>query len=267
MSDAVHSSAEIAETNNLSSPLTVVSYPGVLDESDVGTQRGVRAWVKRLFSTLRATVSPDRGSAGSIFGKSPGDLDRGRSRWVPALIVLACIAVASGFLYFKASLSPALTAGILLERAALAEQIVQESRDRINHRLINLEERRSTEGAIVARRRIEIWQHPANGNSAHRLYDDSNQLIAGVWQKSDGARTVFHHGSKPRSETAFITPADLLLNLEDIWQVEPSAQAFAALITDPAAVEVEERATTYVLTYRRSAPSGASRAFESDAHV
>ena len=51
------------------------------------------------------------------------------------------------------------------------------------------------------------------------------------------------------------TPGDLLLNLEDIWQLEPSAQSFAALIDADGLAEVEERSTTYVLTLRSSARS------------
>ncbi len=54
-------------------------------------------------------------------------------------------------------------------------------------------------------------------------------------------------------------PGDLLLNLEDIWQLEPSAQSFSALIGEVAAVEVEERSTAYVLTYAKQRTIGASR--------
>jgi RNA polymerase sigma factor (sigma-70 family) len=260
--DEAYSVAEMSETNALSSPLTAVQYPGVWGEPDVGAQRGVRSWVNRLISTLhlRANLSSDdnstkRGSAGSIvLFNSLNESNSNYSRWRFALVVLACIAVATAFLYFKASLSPELNAGILLERARLAE----ETPDRVSHRFINLEERRSAEGAVVARRRIEIWQHHANGSVACRLFDDSNQLIAGTWQKSDGSRTVFHHGTKPRAETAPATPGDLLLNLEDVWQLEPSAHSFAALIGETAAIEVEERSTTYVLTYAKQRTIGAS---------
>ena len=251
--------AETPETNASSSPLTVVSDPGVLGEPDVGAQRGVRVWVNRLISTLRARVSNERDNAESTFLHSVSDLHSGRSRWRLAFIVLVCVAVVAGFLYFKASLSRELNAGILLERASAVEQVAQTTPDRVNHRFINLEERLSAEGAVVARRRIEIWQHQATGNSARRLYDDSNHLIAGAWQKSDGSRTVFHHGSRPRSETALATPGDLLLNLEDIWQLDPSAQMFAALIGDAVAVSVEERSTTYVLIYEKQRTVGASR--------
>ena len=240
-----------AESNVSSSPLTVVP-----------DQRGFRARVSRLTGTLRHLLTSrtesrtERDSAGSGF---PRSLDESHQPWRLAFIVLACVMVTAGFLYFKTSLSRELNAAVLLDRAAVAEQATQKTPDRITHRFINLEERRSSEGAIVARRKIELWQHNANGNSARRLYDDGNHLIAGAWQKSDGARTVFHHGSKPRSVTALAVPVDLLLNLEDIWQLEPSAQSFRSLIDEPAVVEVEERSTTYVLTHERTRIIGATR--------
>jgi hypothetical protein len=201
------------------------------------------------------TDRTERGSAGSDFLSSQND-----SRpWRFAFIVLACVLVTTAFLYFKASLSREMNATVLMERAVAAEQAAQKTPDRISHRFINLEERRSAEGAIVARRRIELWRHHANGDSARRVYDDGNRLIAGAWQKSDGSRTIFHHGSKPRSESALVAPGDLLLNLEDIWQLEPSAESFRSLIGEFAVVEVEERSTTYVLTSEKPRTVGASR--------
>lgn len=252
-----HSLTEIPETHALSSPLTAV-----LAEPDVGAQRDVRGWVNRLISTLRISRNTaenitERDNAGAVLFKSLNEASDRRSPRRLALITLACIAAAAGLLYFKASLSRELNATALLERAVRAEQVARQTPDRISHRFINLEERRSAEGAVVARRRIEVWQHH-DGNSARRLYDDSNQLIAGAWQKADGSRTVFHHGAKPRSETALATPGDLLLNLEDAWQLELSAQSFAALINDTVGIEIEERSTTYVLTYAKQRIIGAS---------
>ena len=255
--EAAQEIAEIA----LSSPLTVVPDTDVLREPNVGAQRGLRAWVSRLISMRRfgrksfVESEAERGNAGSALF----DSGRGQSQWRFASVVFACVVVTAGFLYFKASLSRELNATVLLERATRTEQLAQQTPDRITHRFINLEERRSAEGAIVSRRRIELWQHEANGKSARRLYDDGNHLIGGAWQKTDGSRTVFHHGSKPRSQTVIATPADLLLNLEDIWQLEPSAHSFRALIGEVTAVEVEERSTSYVLTYATPRTIGASR--------
>ena len=248
----------------LSSPLVVVPESNVLHESNVGTQRGLGAWVMRLINTLRNSARLNSAKADDtgefLFLRSLSDSARPQhSRWRLALIAIACIAVTAGFLFFKASLSRELNAGLLLEKATQAEQVAQTTPDLISHRFINLEERRSAEGAIVSRRRIEIWQHHTNGNSARRLYDESNHLIAAASQKSGGSRTVYHHGSKPRTEAALATPGDLLLNLEDIWQLEPSAQSFTALIGDAAALQVEERSTTYVLIYEKERLIGASR--------
>ena len=256
-------SSGIPESNASSSPLTVVPDLDVPRQPNVGAQRGFRARVSRFTGALRRVIrrSPinktESGSAGSSFLSSL-PVSRQPSPWRFAFIVLACVLVAAAFLYFKASLSRELNATVLLERAAAVEQATQKTPDPISHRVINLEERRSAEGAIVARRKIELWQHHANGKSARRLYDDNNHLIAGAWQKSDGSRTVFHHGAKPRSESA-LAPSDLLLNLEDIWQLEPSAQSFRSLIGDSAVVEVEERSTTYVLSSEKPRTVGASR--------
>ena len=256
-----HALPEIPVTNASSSPLTVVPDLDVLTEPNVGAQRALRARVSRLTKTLRRMIRrstrTERGSAGSDFLSSLNESRR--SPWRFAFTVLACVLVATAFLFFKASLSRELNATVLLERAALAEQATQKTPDHISHRFINLEERRSAEGAIVARRRIELWLRHANGNSARRLYDDGNQLIAGTWQKSDGSRNVFHHGSKPRSEASLAAPGDLLLNLEDIWQLDPSAQSFRSLIGESSVVEVEERSTTYVFTYEKPRSVGASR--------
>ena len=247
--------AEIAETNALSSPLSVVQDANVLHEPDVGARRGLRAWVGRLINTLssvrKRSAKPSEVPLLNFLNESAR---RGHSRLRVAFIVLVCVLVASAFLYFNARLSRELNATRLLERAMLAEQIAP---DRISHRFINLEER-NREGAIVSRRRIEFWQAEGSGRSACRLYDDSNHLIAGAWQKPDGSRTVFHHGARPQSATPLAAPADLLLDLEDIWQLDPSAETFRALIADPGAIEVEERSITYVFTYAKAPTIGAS---------
>jgi hypothetical protein len=175
------------------------------------------------------------------------------------LIVLVSALVVSAFLYFKINLSRSVTAADLLQRANVTEKKVSERANQVRHRFMNLEERRSAEGAIVAQHKIEIWENRASGASAQRLYDQSNKLVAGTWQKADGARVVYHHGLKPQSQTAVATPDDLLLNLDDIWQLQPSARSFAVLIEQPAFAEVEERSATYVLRYEKGRTIGASQ--------
>ena len=151
-------------------------------------------------------------------------------------------------LFFKASLTPSLTATGLLESASIAEQTIARMPDTVRHRVINLEERRGSEAAIVARRKVEIWENRAKGDRATRLYDDSNRMVAGVWQTADGARTSYHHGSQPQSQPSSITPDNLLLNLEDVWQLEPSAQAFNTLIAEPSLAAKTDRNEQVTLT-------------------
>jgi RNA polymerase sigma factor (sigma-70 family) len=259
--------------NGLSSPLFIIPA-----ETIAASGSGLRSWARRLrglfgppvvetaatraarderLKSLEVVAPNDAGSQFvTLFNQSR---ERKRS-WLHrgSLTVLISAALVACFLFFRASLSPTLSAITLLERATAAEQVSQNTVDRVRHRLINLEERRSAEGAIVARRRIEVWENHGQGARAQRLYDDSNRLLAGTWQTANGTRTVYHHGSKPQAQSA-VAPADLLLNLEDIWQLEPSAAAFRALLAEPALARVEERSTTYVLNYERERTIGASR--------
>jgi hypothetical protein len=168
--------------------------------------------------------------------------------WAP-LIVLICGVVIGAFLFFKASLSRALTASTLLEKASIAENHRVGTGDTIKHRFINLEERRSAQGAVVARRKIEIWSNHAKGESAQRLYDESSQLISAVRVEADGGRTLYHHDSKPRAQ-ASITSENSVLNVDEIWQLEPSPVTFSKLIAEINAASVEEGPTTYVLSLK-----------------
>jgi RNA polymerase sigma factor (sigma-70 family) len=177
----------------------------------------------------------------------------------PEFVALVLSAVVIGaFLYFKASIVPTISATNLLAQATLAEQSRDRIPDQVSHRIINLEERRSAEGALVSRRKIEIWQDFTRGERAQRLYDESNQLIAGAWQRADGSRTVYHHGARSRQQPAPSTTDTLLLNLEDVWQLELSAKEFNTLIAGAADVHLDERSTSYVISVENARAIGAS---------
>ena len=269
-------SGETSDTNTLSSPLFVVPVVDQLPAPNVGAGR-VRSWTMRLLGICRgisrkrliADETPtepalvesieqtDRNNEARLFAFITEDGKHSRRRLVPLVAVVSAVLIA-GLLFFKTRPSPELTATALLESANVAEQSAQQVPDKVRRRYIRLEERRSAEGAIVAQRKIEIFESRPSGQHSRRLYDDSNKLIAGAWQKSDGSRTVYHHGSKPRPEPALASPANLLLNLENIWQLEPSAETFSELIAEPALARVEERSTTYVLIYDKVRAIGAS---------
>jgi RNA polymerase sigma factor (sigma-70 family) len=261
--------AEMVNTNSLSSPLFVVPGADTLKEAKEvhGVLFYLRSWAQRFVSTLRGgSLIGEAGSSQSLRSTDLNLLDQSTGaehtqprRKLGWLIVLACIVVIAGFLLFKASLPRTLSASSLLEKATIAEKSAAGTPDRVRHRFINLDERRSAEGAIVAQHRIEIWENPGNGARTQRLYNYSNQLIGGTSQRTDGSRMIYHHGSKPQSQPAITTPDNLLLSLEDVWQMELSAQSFAALIEQPTLAEVDETPATYVLRYEVGRTIGASQ--------
>jgi DNA-directed RNA polymerase specialized sigma24 family protein len=268
-----HISGETPNQKFLSSPLSIESFTRKIEHRGFHLGSWAR-WVCEILKIVaRQPVvaeghrSREVGLARSLDGKvreAPFLMVLGQSQyghrkhtWLGLVIGLIAAAVVAGFLFFKVSLEPAMTATVLLEKAKIAERIRDEIPDRVRHRLIDLEERHG--GVIVAQRKIEVWENRANGDRSQRLYDDSNRMIAGVWQTASGSRTVYHHGSKPQSQPLPTTPDDLLLNLDDIWQLQPSAQAFGSLITEPAVTNVEERSTIYVLRNEKERTIGASR--------
>ena len=231
--------------------------------------RRLRAWTMRLlrnassvlqtwFAAQQTESTTNDLSEFSTLFRQP---DRRRFWQHPGLlaVLVSAAVVAAAFLFLRTGSPPAVTATGLLERAGAAEQITHQSKDKVRHRFIRFEERQGANGPLVAERKIETWENRAAGNHAQRLYDSSNQLIAGAWQKPDGSRTVYHHGTKPQSQPALARPDNLLLNLQEIWQLEPSAQTFRSLIVEPALAQVSETSTTYVLSSERVRTIGASR--------
>jgi RNA polymerase sigma factor (sigma-70 family) len=263
-----HSCSTVENLNTaLSSPLFVVPGGSKLDEQKVTNQSVVfhlRSWARWLSEALRELAKWPVVARENQLSNNEGvplftvlsqsHYSTRRRAWAWSTVLVSAIAVV-GFLFLKSNLSTTMTASMVLERASAAEQ--NTGVDPVRHRFISLEERRSAEGAVVERRKIEIWENRVNGNRAQRLYDDSNQLIAGVWQTGNGSRTVYHHGAKPQTQPL---PAaeSLLLNLDDVWQLEPSARSFNTLIAEPTLTEVEEQATTYVLRYEQNRAIGAS---------
>lgn len=262
---------EILGASGLSSPLSLVQTVGETVNSTVVTSRPVhllRSWTSRALGLLKrtagssSTADSEERQSGSLSLLSGQQASWNRTRfWMrPGFVAVLLVAILfGGFLIWKNWTEPTMTAIALLDRAGVAEQGAEQLLDHVSHRVLNLEERRSPEGAVVSRRRIEIWKDHATSDRVQRLYDDTDLLVAGTWRKSDGSRIVYHHGAKARSQVAPAVPADLLLRLEDIWQLDPSPKTFRELIAEPGAVRVERRAATYVLTSEVERAIGASR--------
>lgn len=250
-------SEEMPLAPGLTSPLSLVQAVDETVESRVVTNRPVdllRSWTSRAFGLLKGAGTADHSRSFALLS------DRRRLWTRPGFVAVLLVAVVfAAFVIWRNQPEPTVTAVALLDRASVAEQRTERSLDRATHRVLNLEERRSPEGAVVSRRRIEIWKDHGSSDRVQRLYDDANLLVAGTWQKNDGSRFVYHHGAKARAQVAPAAPADLLLSLDDIWQLDPSAKTFRELIAQPNAVRVERRAATYVLTSETERTIGASR--------
>ncbi|HLA10351.1 MAG TPA: RNA polymerase sigma factor [Pyrinomonadaceae bacterium] len=167
---------------------------------------------------------------------------------VTALLALVLI---SGVLFlYWSNPAPRMTAEDLLQKSAAAEEAARSSREHVVHRIVQLEEKSST-GQLLARRRIEIWQSADKGITARRLYDEGGGLIAGDWRRQDGAQTIYHHGMKPRLQMTLERRKTETgsLDLERVWQFEPSAKDFRALIATADKVAVADRGLVYILNY------------------
>ena len=234
-----------------SSPLTVVRK--------ARAKRWLEA-LKEAFSR-RPRVEESGSSATpslSLLAQSPV-ATRTRAWASPAwLTVLIAAAMTGAFLLYKANLDRTPTATRLLAQAVVAETARGRSADRVAHRSINLEIRRSSEGALVSRHTIGSWENYDRRQHIQRLYDESGQLLAASTVNPDGSRTLYHHSSRfaqPRGAN----PESLLLDLEDVWQLAPDIHDYSAIIADAAVATVEERATDYVVTFARERIIGASR--------
>jgi hypothetical protein len=168
---------------------------------------------------------------------------------VTALLAICFIAV-----LLLARWSPApVSASEMLHRSKAAEAAAAGD-GLILHRALNLVERRSGGAAPGARRRIEIWQSGEKGIKALRVYDETDRLIAGAWSWADGSRTIYQRGQRempPKSQLA------AALSFDEVWQWEPSAENFTALVGGVEAAKIVERSATYAIHYQRDHTSGA----------
>ncbi len=187
----------------------------------------------------------------------PAALDSLRSRlfgssfWSrPATLTALALLILSAALLFYRPSERKVSAAELLGRATVSEASLTSRADLALHRTLSLEERDPASGQILSRRRIEVWQSAGRGLKARRLYDEQNRLIAGEWQRADGSRAVYR---KPK---AGLEPQSSIRNLE-VWQLEPSAQDFAAAIGWLERATFEEMPSAYVISYQPGTDGGA----------
>jgi RNA polymerase sigma factor (sigma-70 family) len=227
--------------------------------------RGLRLWRRRspglttlsIFSEPQAVHCEPEAQAATEPAHAPGDeaprfkeldvSELGRAKdlirsplWErPGFIaVIFTVLLGAALLYLLMSGATAVTAASLLEGARFAEDEIDRNPSLVQHRMLDLEERRPVDGRVISRSRIEVWHSGAQGVRARRLYDQKGRLIAGEWSGADGSRKVYRR--KGTDETR---------NLE-AWRLELSAKGFSALIEQVNVATVEESAQTYVIRYR-----------------
>ena len=190
------------------------------------------------------------------------DLFRGlewfRSFWLrPGFVTAVVSLILIGILLtFRLENSPAVTAANLLERASAAESLPLAPAVAL-HRVIELEQRRRSDGQVISKNRIEVWRDPVTDLSVRRVYDDKGQLTAGVWiERTNPAsesnrrllRRIYRRGSGQRIETGEEDPVKAIRDAE-LWQLDPSAIVYLALLNRPQAARVNETADAYVISY------------------
>jgi len=257
------SPAETTTRKVLSSLLTIVPARAVAEQAQFkGRLQALLAVLRNALRRNRIAGDKDASVAAptslGLLGQ-PRPISQRRSWSSPSLLTLLFVVLAgAAALVYRATLEKTPAATELLARATIAEMDRARVSDRVGHRSINLEIRRSSEGALVSRHTIESWENYEQRQRIQRLYDESGRLLAAATQNETGARTVYHHQSKSPQQRGS-TPEGLLLDLDDIWQLIPSVQDFNTIIAEPAAAVVQQRATSYVVTIEKERSIGASR--------
>jgi RNA polymerase sigma factor (sigma-70 family) len=163
----------------------------------------------------------------------------------PATVaVLLCLGAMSAWSIWR---SPQVSAAEVIQTASAVESRALPA-GLATHRILTVENRLLPEATIVARQRVEVWRDETRGIKVERLFDEKNQVVAGLWTTRDGTRTSYRAGERPTVGTAS-EPLNKA-TLRDVWLHEASASDFAALVGSDGNASIEVRDDDYVLTYR-----------------
>jgi len=240
-------------------PMVEVTYdePDFMAESQpVGSSGGTPPVVVRpfAFSETRFLQSEPSCKPRAGFLSSVNLL---RSCWlrpgfITAVVSLVMIGILLGILVtFRLKDTLPMTSGNLLERAS-AQESAPLPQSVARHRVIELEQRRRSDGAVI-KNRIDLWLDEARGLTVRRVYDQNGQVTAGVWAEERSAngkplRRVYHRGSGQRLETGAEDPAKAI-RASELWQLDPSAILFSALVGRPEVARVTATADAYLVAY------------------
>ncbi|MDT7810045.1 MAG: hypothetical protein QOJ70_3858 [Acidobacteriota bacterium] len=236
-------------------PLMAAAHAPLIEEAEDGIEQ-----VGALIDDESRRESAREGGRTRAFVAAWGWLRRLLGRFTKPLTVLSPGAVAAvlavlvvAALLFTRLYVPPVSAAELLRRAVAAEE--SEARPGlVLHRTVFVEESKSVGGrSVVTRRRVETWQGGASRIKLRRLYDERGRLVAGETTNSDGTGTLFRRGSPPIETNG--TTAHELLDADDIWRIEPSAESFNTLGASVEGLRVEDRLGTYIVGRELSSAS------------
>ncbi|HEX5731663.1 MAG TPA: RNA polymerase sigma factor [Blastocatellia bacterium] len=180
--------------------------------------------------------------------------------WLRPGPLTAALAMLLAVLFLLAPLrSPSVSAAELLRQSADLYEASVAGTDLVIHKVINFEERRQSDGALLARRRIDIWSNPSKGISARRVYDYKNEMIAAEWIETDGSRLVYNREAGPGIQRLSERHTDRLLEAMSAWQLDLSAKDFSSLIQHVDAAEVKESGEAYIISYQGEPETSASK--------
>lgn len=173
----------------------------------------------------------------------------GSRRW---LVAATAVGLTIGLVVMDLR-QPTLSAAELLRHSVDAARIEERRPGIVTHRVMRLEQRDLQSGALIGRRKIDIWERPDERVKARRAYDERHRLVAGEWQRGHELRTVYVPG---RAKDEISSPDELEaqlrrapLDARAVWQLDVSAADFLALLPDPARARVTMTSTTYVVAY------------------
>jgi len=172
-----------------------------------------------------------------------------RPGFITAIVSLVLIGI---LLTFWLESDRVVNSANLLERARAQESLALPA-NIATHRVIELEMRRRSDGALIHKNRIEVWRDDAGGVSARRVYDENGQLTTGAWiekKPGDGRslRRIYRRGSSQTIDTGGQDLSKVIRDSE-LWQLDPSAILFTAFLDRPAVARVNETGETYVIGY------------------
>jgi hypothetical protein len=182
---------------------------------------------------------------------------RRMTRWVwRAMLSAASVLALAVALWVVAGRQPLLVAELLAQSRRSDAALLSNSQVAV-HRVYAYEERRVSDGWVIERRRVELWQRGGSRVTARRVFDARNRPVAGEWVRADGSRRIYNVPVDAAATPQIALPNGVgqaaILTSRQWWLMEPSAESFLALVPPAAAgqlVATRLASDQVVVTYR-----------------